>query len=182
VGNSLRDQLLQSGLATQKQAKNAEAQKNQQRKQARKADKHKVLTPEAEEARQIAEMYRAEKAARDRELNRQREEERQRKALQAQARDLIGANEVAREAGELPFNFKHGSKIKRIHVSATQHKQLAGGSLGIATLKGTYRLLPAATAKKLQTLGSNALIHLGAPPADEADAYEDHPIPDDLMW
>jgi len=183
VGNSLRDQLLKVGLATEKQVRSIEAEKSKLRKRARKADKSKVTTAETEEARQIAAMYRARKAEQDRELNRQREEQKRQKERAAQARDLIQSTLLKREDGEIAFNFTHGKKIKRLYLSAKQHKQLVDGSIAIASLKGVYQLVPASTAERLRELGSNLLIYHGEPPsAEEDDAYAEHPIPDDLMW
>ncbi len=183
MGNSLRDQLLKTGAATQQQASKAEHEKRLQRKQAKQKRKDRSgVSAETEEARQIAAMYRAAQAERDRELNRQREAEKQAKAVKAQVRDLLNANQVKREPGEIAFNFSHGAKIKKLYVSADQQKQLANGKLAIATLKGKYVLISAANAERLRELGSKALVHIGTPPAEGDDPYADHPIPDDLIW
>lgn len=183
MSNSLRDQLLKAGLADEKQVKAIEAEKHKQRKRARKGAKNRVTTTETEEARQIAQMYRQRQAERDRELNRQREEERKQKERAAQARDLVQRTAIKRADGDIAYNFTLGPRIKRLYVSAAEQKQLVEGKLAIVRRKNAFSLVPADTARKLQSLESKLLVHYNEPGADDTDdAYKDYPVPDDLMW
>ncbi|VTL97311.1 nucleoprotein/polynucleotide-associated enzyme [Pseudomonas aeruginosa] len=72
---SLRDQLLKAGLVNEKQAKQATKQKQKQQRL-----EHKNQVDKDDSQRLAAEQARAEKLARDQELNRQQQEKAEKKA------------------------------------------------------------------------------------------------------
>lgn len=181
MGNSLFDQLKKVGLVDEKQAKKVKQQKHQQIKQ------QKGKKAKAADAQQVqAQQAQAEKVARDRELNRQRKEAAEQKAIAAQVRQLIEANRIADHEGDIAFNFTDGGKVRRLHVTAKIQGQLTRGQLAIVTLDGRYHLVPAETAGKIhQRDPASVILHNMAQATEEPapdDPYADYQVPDDLMW
>lgn len=179
---SLQDQLLKQGLADEKQAKAVKKEKKQQQKQRKQQPKG---TQSVNETRERARQAREEQAAKDRELNRQREEEAQRRAIQAQVRELVESNRLSRKDGETPYQFVHNRKIKRLYVDEQTVDALARGQLAIVCLESSYDVVPKSIAHKIQERDESAVIvlHERAKQDDDAeDPYAGFEIPDDLMW
>lgn len=181
MSNSLRDQLLKAGLVDEKRAKQVGQEQRRQSKQ--QPGKGKA---EAEAARRRAQQAQAEKAARDRELNRQQQEEAQRKALRAQIKQLIEQNRLPKRDGEIAYNFTDGQKVKRIYVSEPVRQQLGSGAAVVVKLHGQYDIVPAAIADKIRERDPACIVTRDEPaaaekPAEE-DPYADYQVPDDLMW
>ncbi|USA44003.1 DUF2058 domain-containing protein [Spongiibacter taiwanensis] len=175
---SLQDQLLKAGIVDEKKAKKL-------KQEQRKAAKQNKGKPKVDEGKLAAQKAMAEKAERDRALARQRNLEAEKKAIQAQIVQLIQTNRVARNQGEVAYNFTDGKKIKKLYVDALQQKQLTNGVLAIVKLAEQYELVPARVAEKIQQRDPDAVLVLNAPQAnqvDEDDPYADYQIPDDLMW
>lgn len=176
MGNSLRDQLKKSGLVTDKQARQA---RHKQQKGG------KGQPPPANENRQLAQQAQAEKLERDRQLNLQRQQEAERKAIAAQVNQMIESNRIENRDGEIVYNFTDGSHIKRIHVNAAVHKQLCDGDLALAKLGGRYELIPSDVAAKISERDPRRVIIVtndGAAVDEEDDPYAAYKVPDDLMW
>ncbi|MEH6624978.1 MAG: DUF2058 domain-containing protein [Motiliproteus sp.] len=178
MSNSLHDQLLKAGLVNKKKAQASKKQKHQQRTQAKSGP------TEADEAKLNAQKAREEKTERDRELNRQRKAEADRKAVEAQIRQLIELNRISSRDGEVAYNFTDQTKIKRIYITEKLVDQLSRGHLAIVTLNDQYELVPAAVAEKISLRNDSVIIqHIEAQPEDDQDdPYADYKIPDDLMW
>jgi uncharacterized protein YaiL (DUF2058 family) len=177
--SSLRDQLLKAGVVDQKKAQQL---KKEQRKEARQQPKGQ---PRVDENREQALRALAEKAERDREINRRQQAQAEQKAIQAQVVQLITMNRISRQGGDVPYQFADGKKIKKIHVTSKLQQQLINGQLAIARLKEGYELVPAAVAEKIRQRSDSAIALLnsrqvGGPAED--DPYADYQIPDDLMW
>lgn len=182
MAGSLQDQLLNAGLSDNKKAK---ALAKEKRKQKRTAQKSR--TDVVDEVKVAAQQAREEKAARDRELNRLRNEESQRKAIDAQITQLIEKHKLDRRGGELGFNFSCEKKIKKLYVTNLQQKLLAAGSIAIAQLGERFELVPAQVAHKIAERNPKRVIFCveataGTLDAEERDWYKDYEIPDDLMW
>jgi len=181
---SLQDQLLGAGLVDAKKARKTAKEKRKQQRQAHK-------TGEAGEDQAIkdsAQAARAEKAERDRALNRQREEQAQRKAIAAQIRQLIETHRQPRRQGgeqEMDYNFTDGKQIKKLRVGEKAHGQIARGQLTITRLGEGYELVPRVIADKIAERDPEALVVANTRTdegPDEDDPYKDYVIPDDLMW
>lgn len=176
---SLQDQLLQSGLVDKKKAKEL---KQAHRKEARGRQKGQVLVDETKEQARRAQL---EKVERDRQLNKEQQLAAEKKAIKAQIVQLITMNRVNREGGDVAYQFKDGSLIKKMYVTQAIQKELINGRLAIAKLADDYELLPAAAAGKIAQRDPQVIVLLNQyePPAvDEDDPYADYQIPDDLMW
>lgn len=179
---SLQDQLLKSGLTDEKKARAARSEKKKQKKQNKQNPQ--AAEPQAE-TRERARKQREEQAERDRQLNREREQAASEKAAQARIRQLVTTHALSRKGAETPYQFVHGSKVRKLWVTNTMVDQLARGQLGIACIEQNYEVIPAGTARQIQEEDSETVVVLHEP--DKRDDNTDDPyagfeIPDDLMW
>lgn len=178
---SLREQLLQAGLVTEKQVQQVERQKNQKQYQAPRDKKRPPQpTPQQLGAQKAA----AEKTARDAELNRRKQEKADRKARFAQIRQLVEQHQVPRVESEDFYNFVDGVKIRRVPVDAGLRERLVRGELAIVRNEGRYAFVPAAIAADIRSRVDRAVIHHNVPATtvNHDDPYKDFVVPDDLVW
>ena len=176
---SLQDQLLQSGLVDKKKAKQL---KQAHRKEAKGRQKGQGHIDENKEQARRAQL---EKVERDRQLNKEQQAEAEKKAIKAQIIQLITMNRIDREHGDVAYQFKDGTLIKKIYITQKIQKELINGRLAIAKLVNGYELLPASAAEKIAQRDAQVIVVLNqyAPTeVDEDDPYADYQIPDDLMW
>lgn len=184
MSDSLREQLLKSGLANESDVKRAKAEKHRQQKQQNKRKKGE-RAPQTSEAARKAKQAAQVKREYDQVLNRERELERKKKADEHAGREMLLKHEIPHNTGkdEIAFNFPQDNRIRKINVSREQHKKLARGELAIGRTRGHFRLLPREAAERVQALAPFLIVYLPeAGPGDDDPAYEEHPIPDDLMW
>ncbi len=179
--SSLRDQLLKAGVASKKQHQQARTQKKQQKQQG--------VDLQSEQRRRLDD-ERKQQIERDKDLNRQREAERVEKEKQAQVRQIIESNRVARQDGETAYNFVDNKKIKKWYLKDKQVQELTCGRLAIARLgEDDYALISGKVAETLaERLADEADKYLlvnnksEQDEGDDDDPYADYQIPDDLMW
>lgn len=180
MAGSLQDQLLKAGMVDEKKAKKIKKEKRKQAKQQRKSS-----TEVVDETKQQVKQSRQEKSERDRELNRQKKEEADHKAIAAQIKQLIEVNRLSRVGAELNYNFTDDNKIKKILVDAQMLEQLSRGRLAIVRLDDRYEVVPVPVAEKIRQRRPERVIVCNEGQADvqdEDDPYADYQIPDDLMW
>lgn len=178
MAKSLQDQLLQTGLSDEKQARKIRKDKQKARKQPKQTDAGETTRARAQQTRE-------EKAARDREINRQRQQDMERNARQAQVRQLIKDHEVERTGGETPYNFVVEKKVHKLYLPAALCDRLARGQLAIAVQNTGFHIIPPETAGKIRERDSDTVIVQHTPDKasdDDDDPYADYQIPDDLMW
>jgi uncharacterized protein YaiL (DUF2058 family) len=176
---SLQDQLLKAGLADEKKAKTIRSEKRKQRKQQPKG------AVQVNEAEVRARQAREEKAERDRQLNLERQQAAEKKAIQAQIRQLVESNRLDRSRGETSYQFVHDKKIKKIFVDDKMVDQLSRGRLAIVHVNDNYEILAEGVARKIMERDENAVVVLHDRNKDdvgEDDPYAGYEIPDDLMW
>ena len=185
MAKSLQDPLLKTGLTDARQVKKIAREKYA-------AAKHNAGESAADAAKRLAQETQAARAERDREINRQKQEALARKAVAAQVRQLVEANRVERQGGELAYRFADGTQVQKIYVTALVQRQLARGQLAIARLDGKYELIPGEVAGRIRerdpagefvnvlVLATTAGKNDAQPDAD--DPYAQFQIPDDLMW
>ena len=181
MGNSLRDQLLKSGLVNKKQAKNAHKDKRRTDKTQRKS----ATTESVSEADLQARELRQEKAQRDLKLNQQRDHVRAKKAIAAEIKQLIEENRVPRGDPDTAYNFSVGTKIKRLFVCKDIRERLSRGALALVKLAGHYELVPSDVAEKIRSRDQRRVIHHNDNPPTKSevdDAYAEYQVPDDLSW
>jgi len=126
---SLREQLLKAGLVTEKQVDDAERQ--QKRQQYAQPRGRKGVQPPPTPQQLAAQRMAAEKAARDAELNRKKQEKAERKAKFAQIRQLVETHHVARVETDDYYNFVDGKNIRRVCVTPQLRQRLVAGELAI---------------------------------------------------
>ena len=176
MANSFKDQLLKAGLVDPGRVKKEKHEKIKNSIQRRRKASPATAAPGASTERTQTE--------RDRQLNLQRKQAADKKALAAQMKQLIEANRLPRGDGEVAYNFTDNNKIQRLFVSAAMHKQIAGGSLAIVKLETQYDVVPAAIAQKIRERDATSVV-LWVDPQQNAggrDDEADHPVPDDLIW
>jgi len=177
---SLREQLLQAGLVNQKQARQVEKEQKKQKHRVEKGQPAAALDKHA-----IARQAQAEKAARDRELNRAEQEKAQQKARAAQIKQLIEHSRLPKLSGEDYYNFVDHKKVKRIAVNQALRDKLSRGQLGIVRHGSGYEIIPREAALKIAERDKGRVLLLNQPSAaacEADDPYAAYQIPDDLMW
>lgn len=179
MANSFGDQFLKAGLVSKSDLKKAQKSKNKQQKQLQK-QKVEVVDEAAVAARQAA----AEKAARDRELNRLQKEEAERRAIHAQVRQLVELNRIPRGDGDVGYHFQDGTAIKKIFVSKEVHDKLGRGLLAIVRFDDGYEVIPSVVAEKIRLREESCIVSNATTQLEngEDDPYADYKVPDDLMW
>jgi len=179
MANSFGDQFLKAGLVDKTRLSKVQKSKLKQQK-LRNKQKVEVVDEAAEAARLAA----AEKAARDRELNRQLKEAAEHRAMQAQVRQLVEMNRLPLDAGEVGYHFQDGSVIRTLYVTAEVHDRLARGLLAIARLDDRYEVIPSVVAEKIMLREASCIVSNATTRLEqgEDDPYADYRVPDDLMW
>lgn len=180
MSNPFADQLLKAGVVTKQQVQKAQTDKKKQNKQNRQK-KEKTVDPAKIKAQKAAE----EKARRDKELNKRKQEQARQKAISIEINQLVEKNTIERDDScEIVYNFQHQNKVKRIYVNEEQKNQIADGKLGIARIEGRYELVPLSIAEKIKQRNEKRVVIIEADDntVDENDPYADYQIPDDLTW
>ena len=181
MNNPFQEQLLKAGLVTKKQVQKAQQDKNKKNKQQRQQPKKNKVVDEAKlKAQRAAE----EKAQRDRELNKRKEQQARQKAISIEINQLIENNCLERDDScDIVYNFEHNKKVRRVYVDAAMKQQIIKGSLGIARIEGRYELVPKNIAEKIQQRNEKRIVLFDEEETiDENDPYAEHKIPDDLVW
>jgi uncharacterized protein YaiL (DUF2058 family) len=177
---SLRDQLIQAGLGTKKQAKEtAQAKRPPSRHQPPPVSPEKLAANKALAA----------KAARDQELNRRQQEKAAAKARRAEIKQLIEQNRLPPVESDEYFNFADGNRLARLAVTPALREQLVKGSVVIVRYEGHYAVVPEAAVGRIRERDEHAVVtHASVPAAapataaDKDDPYKDFVVPDDLVW
>ena len=176
---SFQEQLLKAGLVDKNKVKVANQDKTRQKKVERRTGEQSV-----DEARLAALETQRKNAERARELNAQRDAAATQKAILAQIVQMVQKNRQSKGAPDIAYNFTHGHKIERIHVSAEVQAHLMAGRLLIVCQGGTTELVPRVIADKIAERDASLVVRVSKPSAeiDADDPYADFKIPDDLMW
>jgi uncharacterized protein len=182
MAGSLKDQLLQSGIASKQRAKEIELEQRRKRKQG----KAESSTEERERAAGI-EAARLEKIEKDRLLNEQRRQQQAQRAAQAEIRQLAEQHRIRPpQTADIRYNFVWNGRVQSLWLDAGLQKQLAAGTLGLVAVEQSFILVPAAIAERIIARDPAAVVQADDArrqelAADEA-AYTNFPIPDDLHW
>jgi len=179
MANSFGDQFLKAGLVSKDKLNKAKKSKHRQKKAENKKNSE-IVNEATESARRAA----AEKASRDRELNQQQKEAAERKAVQAQIRQLVEMNRLPKDEGEVGYNFQDGTAIKKLFVTQDIHDKLGRGLLAIVRFDTGYVVIPSVVAEKIKLRDESCIVSQSAtqPENEDDDPYADYKVPDDLMW
>lgn len=176
---SLRDKFLKAGLVDQKKVRSTVQEMSKQAKVERQAG-GETENP-AQRAALEAQRRNAERA---RELNAQRDAAARQKAIAAQITQMVSQSRQGRGAGNIAYNFTHGDKIKRIHVSAEVQSHLVAGRLMIVCHGDSVELVPGKIADKIAERDPSMVVRVNrnTSAVAEDDPYAAYKVPDDLMW
>lgn len=182
MAGSLQDQLLKAGLADKDKVRKVAKEKRKEAKVARRSSVEVV-----DENKEAARRAIAQQAERDRQLNQALNSKAQRKAINAQIKQLIDTNKLQKGRGDIGFNFSDGKKVKKLYVAALEQKQLSAGILAIVKQGDQYEILPRPVADKIAERDPERVINCTQEAdqqltEEEKDWYQDYEIPDDLMW
>jgi uncharacterized protein len=180
MSDSLRDQLLKVGLVTANKVKNANQADEQRRRKMNSGGKLQGTDVPAGSAQDA----KAQKVARDLELNRRQQEKARRRALRAQVEQLIEQARLPRLESDTYYSFVDGGKVCRLAVDAQRREEICEGKLAIVRYKGLYEVVPAEAAQRIRERDESALIIRDEDKknAPEDDPYKDFVVPDDLTW
>lgn len=199
MAGSLRDQLVQAGLATNSQAKKAERQQRAEeqarrhgtKKQQKSGETTAVETAKAK-AKKRAQKRNAEKAERDRAIAAERNKKIAAKALRAEIKHLILQNDQRTKADKaaidnyVAYSFVHGKKIKRIYVPDAQRAQLINGTLVIVNNDGRYHFVNKKVADQISERDPRRIIvdntDKPSETSEDDEYYAKFQVPDDLDW
>jgi len=177
MGNSLSDQLLKAGLASKKQAVRAKKAQNTKEKQQRKG------VEVVDETAELVNKADAKRRAKDQQLNRQKNDEAQAKAIKAQIVELVSLNKIT-ERGDTEFSYNDSGKIKTVMLEKETRDRLVKGVFNIVSVNQQHDIVPRTVAAKIAERDADAIVlanqHTEAEEQD--DEYADYKVPDDLMW
>ena len=186
MADSLRDQLLKSGLAQKlkaeakpvRSAPPAQGKPKQQRPAAPSPSPAAHKPPReldlASAYAQRAKIERDERERAQREAERVAREKKQRKQKLAA---LLDGKALNAADADMPRHFPHGNKIRRIYCTKPQLEALNRGELAIVQMSGRYLLVAKEIALEAQTIQPETLVLLCDP-----DAPAEDDVPADLMW
>ncbi len=176
---SLQEQFLKAGLIDKKKVKQANQEKSTQKKVERRTG-----TQSVDEVRLAVLETQRKNAERARELNAQRDAAAAQKAIVAQIVQMVQQNRQNKGGGDIAYNFTHGNKVKRIHVSAAVQAHLVAGRLVIVCQGESVELVPKVIADKIAERDPALVVRVNktSTEIDADDPYADYQIPDDLMW
>jgi uncharacterized protein YaiL (DUF2058 family) len=176
---SLQDQFLKAGLVDKNKVKQANQDKNKQKKVERRTGNETV-----DEARLAALEVQRKNAERARELNAQRDAAAGQKAILAQIVQLVQKNRQSKGTGDIAYYYTHGTKIDKMYVSAEVQTHLTAGRLVIVCLGGKAELVPRIIADKIAERDASMVIRVKKTTSeiDENDPYAAFQIPDDFTW
>lgn len=184
MSESLRDQLLKSGLV--KQIREERRGNHDTRgKPSGKPQGHGGKPPaprRSQEEIDLAKAYaiRAQIEATERKRAQQaaEEEARLRRERKQKIQQLLDGKALNKAETDLVRNFEYGGKIRRIHVDAAQLAALNAGELGVVQQAGRYLLVAREIAEQVRAIDAHLLALLVDPEA----VGDDDGVPDDLVW
>ena len=192
MSESLRDQLLKSGLVKKIKAeapppareKPRQAEKRQNCPMSGGPPPRRDSPTQVQNAARepnLAHLYglrakqeKEEREAAQRKAEQDAKEKRERKQKLAQ---LLADKALNSADAEMPRHFPHGNKIRRVYCTSAQLAELNRGELGVAQLAGRYLLVAREIALQAQAIDEHALVLLCDPNAPSEDD-----VPADLVW
>ena len=188
MADSLRDQLLKSGIVKQVQQTRARDQprtpssgKPAKASQPRHPAAARSARPDEAEI-DLAKAYalRAQTEAGERKRAEQAaaEQARLRRERKLKIQQLLEGHALNKPDAEHPRHFDYGGKIRRVHVDTAQLAGLNAGTLGVVQQAGRYLLVTREIAEQVRAIDPQQLALLVNP----TTAAGDDGVPDDLIW
>jgi uncharacterized protein YaiL (DUF2058 family) len=210
MGLSLRDQLIQAGLAKPQPEKPAgerrggrghghkphggkpgKAEGSAAPKPGRPAPDAQRKAPTSEDM-SLAHAFQlraeAEKREREEAKRRAEEEARRKREQREKLAQLVAGKALNDPAAEHARNFTYGKKIRKVNVTPEQLRALNAGETGVVQVDGRFLILPAELVREALALASHHValfvpegIGASAESAEESDDPR-FQVPDDLVW
>ena len=189
MADSLRDQLLKSGIVKQVQHTRAREQPRtpppgkptkaaQPRPPAPAARAPRLNQAEIDLARAYALRAQTEAGERKRAEQAAAEQARLRRERKLKIQPLLEGHALNKPEAEHPRHFDYGGKIRRVHVDPAQLAELNAGTLGVVQQAGRYLLVSREIAEQVRAIDPQQLALLVDPTAVAGDDG----VPDDLIW
>jgi uncharacterized protein YaiL (DUF2058 family) len=186
MADSLRDQLLKSGIVKQLKDERRQplpAPKPGASAQRRPPQPHKPKPVRNGEEIDLAKAYaiRAQTEAEERKRAEQEaaEQARLKRERKAKVQKLLEGQALNKADADQVRHFEYGGKIRRVYVDTRQLADLNAGKLGIVQNSGRYVLVTQGLAEQIREIDP----HLVALLVDPATAGVDEDgVPNDLMW
>lgn len=171
MANSLQDQLLNSGIATEEQLQKAQESKKRPKKQHRPKKQQTAAQKKPRKQKKpvsdLAQFYKErstfERKTREEEERKRKEAARLKKLNAKKIRKILLDNQQNAEDAEIRYNFVVGNNIKYLYVTEAQQKLLAEGKLAITFLGGRRCLIPASIIASIREIDPNKLIVVADP-------------------
>lgn len=186
MADSLRDQLLKSGIAKQvrdeQRTKPASPPPRGNRpppgKGKPQVPQHRRDQGEMDLAKAYAIRAQTEATERKRAEQEAAEQARLRRERKAKVQKLLEGQALNKPEADHVRHFEYSGKIRRVHVDADQLAALNEGRLGIVQQGGRYLVVSQAIAEEVRSIDPHLLALLLDPTA----STDDDGVPDDLMW
>lgn len=186
MSESLRDQLLKSGLARHNKPEvrsQPKPQPQQRQSQTQNISQPRSAKPARREPSEIdlAKAYalrdKTERETREREQREAEQRARVKKERKQKLTTLLNGNALNEASAEIARHFPHANKIRRIYVTAAQLPRLNAGELAVTQVAGRYLLVTREDGLAAQAIDAEALVLLCDP-----DAVDEDGVPADLVW
>ena len=194
MGNSLRDELLKAGLASEERPEKPRRSKRRKAGPGKKRQQAAAQSGDEGAAATSAHVLRENRRrtarfVRDSTLAGGSVAENAKKALRRKIQELVKAERLNDTQAAIAYHFVRGKRIKRIYVTEDQRAQLTAGTMVVAALEGNNHLLTCSAAEQLLSLAPQTVV-CGATEAAVNEATskevevegEEHPVPDDIVW
>src|SRR3954470_8318679 len=158
MSESLRDQLLKSGLARKRKPEPPKSAKPAPRPAPPKRERSEIDLAKAYAIRDSTERAERDRAQREAE-QRARERKERRQKLTA----LLNGKAQNVPDADIARHFPHANKIRRVYVTQAQLPKVKGGELGIVQLAGRYLIVDVETAKAAREIEPESLVLLCDP-------------------
>ena len=189
MADSLRDQLLKSGLVQKLKAEARETRpaeraqrpaKAKQRPDRRNAP-NKAADTRSQEEIDLARAYglreRAEREQRAREKKEAERRAKEKAERKQKLAALLDGKALNKADAEIARHFPHGEKIRRVYCTAEQLVEVNAGQMAVVQYRGRYLLVARDVAEQARAISPESLVLLCDP-----DAPAEDDIPDDLIW
>ncbi|MEO7014184.1 MAG: DUF2058 family protein [Dokdonella sp.] len=186
MADSLRDQLLKSGLvqklkAEAKPAARVQRPANKPHPGARNAKPANPGALRSQEEMDLARAYalreRAEREQRELEKKQAEQRAKEKAERKQQLAALLADKALNKADAEIARHFQHGDKIRRVYCSSEQLAEVNAGQLAVVQYRGRYLLVTREIAEEVRLISAEALVVLCDP-----DAPAEDDIPPDLIW
>jgi uncharacterized protein len=188
MSESLRDQLLKSGLAKTLKPEAKPVQKPQParpqpprlqspRPQPPRPQHRPPKKDDVDLARAYALRAKAEREERERIQREVERVAREKKERKAKLSALLSDKALNLTDADVPRHFPHGTKIRRVYCTSEQLVRVNQGELAIVQLAGRYLLVEKDIALQAQAIQPESLVLLCDP-----NAPADDDVPADLVW